>query len=363
MPIVQNYLKKLVSFKTITGNHAETEKSFEWIKSILKGLPLYFREYSSNGFPSLVISTRKTKKPDIILYAHIDVVPADDFLFLAQLKGNRMYGRGTYDMKSGLACYIKLFKDLGKNLKKYSLAMMVTSDEEVGGEDGARYLLENIGYKSKVAFLPDSISPDGPWQVETIAKGVMFLKLSSYGKHSHGSRPWEGNNALSDAIDFLTNLSFLNKKYNNKKFSSTASVNVFHSGEFPNQVPNHAKVIIDIRFSSVKDKQKILRTIRQGLEEYRNIKMEVTTERNLHKTSLNNKYVKKYEIAINDVYKKRVEELHSHGSSDATFFSKHKIATIVASPAGGCRHSNKEFVYVGDLDKFVSVLRRYIENF
>ena len=91
-------LIKLVSFQTVPYNEAENVKQINWIKEQLKGLPLYFEEYSSKGHPSLVITTQKTKSPKLWLIAHLDVVPADPSSFTVTIENGKMMGRGVLDM-------------------------------------------------------------------------------------------------------------------------------------------------------------------------------------------------------------------------------------------------------------------------
>jgi len=126
-------------------------------------------------------------------------------------------------MKFAIACYLKLLQNLREDISKYNLGVMITSDEEIGGHNGVKALLDK-GYRSKVCFLPDG---GREWQFERGAKGAWHLLVESYGKSSHGSRPWQAKNALSQLIDFLNILK--------KEFTSEPCRDKFH---YPNTLNN-----------------------------------------------------------------------------------------------------------------------------
>ncbi len=147
---------------------------------------MHINKYSSNGFSSLVATTTDTKNPTIFLQAHLDVVPADPEAFTLIRKGKNLVGRGSFDMKYAAACYLLLAEELSDNMQQHDFGIMLTTDEEDGGNDGVRYLLDQ-GYACDVC-----ISPDGGdnWRLESAAKGQWLTEITAIGKTAHGSRPW-----------------------------------------------------------------------------------------------------------------------------------------------------------------------------
>ena len=136
---MKKLLKDLISFKTVTDEN-EFIKCFNYIKDYLKDSNLFIKEYTYKNKISLVISNTKSKELDIIFCGHIDVVPGNSKQFKAKIIGNKMYGRGTYDMKGHDAVMIKLMKNLNTN---YKIALFLTSDEEQGGFKGTDILLDD----------------------------------------------------------------------------------------------------------------------------------------------------------------------------------------------------------------------------
>ena len=92
---------KLIKYKTLSNNTSEIDGCFDFIKSYMKGF--HVEEVKKNGTKSLVISNEKRKKFDYILLGHIDVVPAKQEMFTPRITKGKIWGRGSYDMKSGVA--------------------------------------------------------------------------------------------------------------------------------------------------------------------------------------------------------------------------------------------------------------------
>src|SRR3989344_4918360 len=199
--MLENTLKKLISFQSVSRDQKTNRQVLAWVKKEITGLPVFTYSFESNGFPSLIIGTRKTKTPDVCLLAHVDVVDGSAEMFRPQKIGSRLYGRGTFDMKFAAACYIELLKDL-KNLERYDLAVVLTSDEELGGRDGAGALVKK-GLRPKVVVLPDG---GENWTVQRGAKGIYQLEVEVRGKSGHSSRPWTGQNAIEELTTFISDL-------------------------------------------------------------------------------------------------------------------------------------------------------------
>jgi acetylornithine deacetylase/succinyl-diaminopimelate desuccinylase-like protein len=70
------YLSQLVAMPTETADKEENGKALLWVEQQLAPLGLHFKHQVFEGHPTLVITTKDTKTPDIFLVSHIDVVPA-----------------------------------------------------------------------------------------------------------------------------------------------------------------------------------------------------------------------------------------------------------------------------------------------
>lgn len=352
-------LKKLISFKTISGNLKENKKALSWIKNEVKNLPVFVKEFNSNNFPSLTITTQQTTRPIVWLAAHIDVADGKNELFSAKIKSGKVYGRGVFDMKYAIASYLKILTSLNKKLNNYNFGIMITSDEEIDGENGTKYLLDK-GMHSNICFLPDS---GENWARETGSKGLWCFKVTSRGKFAHPSTPWHGVNAAENLIEFLAEIKkmFIISPYE-KAHNSHNSINIneINTGKTGDVIPDYAEALVDVFFTSNQEYKKIFSAIKQKMKKF--AQMEISTFRLADSFEMQAK--NKYADLFYDIANKRFQIKHktffSNGVSDARFFVKRGIYTIETRPKGGNHHCDDEWIDLNDLNKFHTVLMEFI---
>lgn len=194
---IVNLTKKLIKVPSVKANTAALYKIINFCKTYFAGREFITKKLESNKKLSLVVTFEKTQKPEIFLVGHLDVVEGEKEQFIPQVKGNRLYGRGSKDMKGADSVMMVLMKNLASMKIKPSLGLMLTTDEEIGGLNGVGYLLRTKKYSCKVAFVPDG---GNNFKIITSEKGVIHFKLTAKGKSAHGSRPWIGENAIDKLI-------------------------------------------------------------------------------------------------------------------------------------------------------------------
>jgi succinyl-diaminopimelate desuccinylase len=151
-----------------------------------------------------VIGTRRgrTLRPLVHLNGHFDVVPAGDGWtvdpFGGAVRDGRIWGRGTCDMKGGIAAAlfaVEAFRRAGVDLQG-SVEISGTVDEESGGFAGVAWLAERkrLGAdRTDFAIIPE------PLYVDRICighRGVYWFEVRTKGRIAHGSMPFHGVNAV-----------------------------------------------------------------------------------------------------------------------------------------------------------------------
>lgn len=356
--MVEEILKKLITFKTITRDTHENEKALLWIKKEIENLPVYIKSLNFENHTALLITTQKTKSPKIWLNAHMDVVDASDKMFIPKTLGNKLFGRGVFDMKFAVASYIFLLKDLGNALKNLDIGIMIVTDEEIGGFNGTKKILEN-GYSSKLAIIPDG---GENWTIEESAKGAISIIIKSKGTSAHGARIWLGKNAINNLVDFLTALrkEFELEPCNDlKHYHTTLNVGKISGGNAINQVPDSAEAGIDIRFTPDTNFNEIIKRINKIKSKFEDIEILIKTKGVSYKIDKKNKYLKSF---LNILKNNNINTsfINSHGSSDARFFVEKNIPVILTRPKGGNLHSEKEWIDIKSLNLFYKVLKEFI---
>lgn len=172
-------------------------------------------EYLSSH-PSIenLIATWQAKKGGrrLLFNGHVDVVPpGEDWTvdpFAAEIRDGHIFGRGSMDMKGGVAAMtmaVCALRDLEIPLKG-TLIINAVGDEERQGRLGTTYCIENAWDKIKAdaAIIPEpsGLGPLG-YAVNVGEKGPVWLRVTTKGEKAHGSIPAAGRNAISLMLDLL----------------------------------------------------------------------------------------------------------------------------------------------------------------
>ena len=356
--MITKLLSDLVRFRTLSNDYAENRRTLNWIKKQLQGLPVYFEFFSVNKHPALVISTKKTKRPQILLQGHIDIVGGPEHLFQPKVSNGILIGRGVFDMKYAIACYIRLFQELGQKLSQFNIAIMITTDEELGGHDGVEALV-NRGFRPQVCFLPDG---GQDWILQRSAKGILQFRAISRGISGHSSRPWTGDNAIDKLNLFIAELrnEFVVEPCKDKNHAhDTMTVSHIQGGQTINQIPDFARADIDIRFTPDKTLTQMLGLVRNIASRLKGIEILETSSGFSCKVDTSNK---DYKMFLNMMKKRKlpIKFMDSHGSSDARYFLDKKIPCIILRPLGGGHHTDREWINIKELGKFYSLLKEFV---
>ena len=208
---ITSLLQDLISFESTSG-HPQLLACADFIEKYYSDTGLIVKRYEKNGVPSVVILTKDTLEPDIMMQGHFDVVVGGNTHYQANVEGDYLYGPGALDMKGSVAAMMVSIKKITQNNPQKSIGLMLNGDEESGGCNSAKYLVEDIGYTTKLL-----INLDGGYS-ETISyaeKGIMRLELiAREGAHTPVNMPWLGGNAIDTLIDSYTKLrEFLSDKH------------------------------------------------------------------------------------------------------------------------------------------------------
>ncbi len=250
----------------------------------------------SDRYPrSNVICRIEGKRPGPCVHfnSHIDVVsPGQGWTvdpFAAEIRDGRIYGRGTCDMKGGLAASMIAVEALLAEWPDFPGAIEIsgTVDEETGGYAGVAWLAER-GYFSKprvdYVIIPEPLHKDC---VCLGHRGVWWSEIEVKGRIAHGSMPFLGVSAIRGAGAFLDKVEReLYPKLNRRRTampvipegarSSTLNFNSIHGGlaegndGFPSAlVAESCRIVLDRRYLIEEDPDEVRREIVDLLEAVR----------------------------------------------------------------------------------------------
>lgn len=347
------FLEDLVKMdtSTVAGGNA----CIDYIEGYLKvhGIPSDIVIH--NDKKSLVSVVGEGDKT-IVLNGHIDVVSAESHQYKPKIKDDLMYGRGTSDMKGGVAAMIHAFIKC-KDFKHVKVMLQVVSDEEVGGHDGTKILIEQ-------GYVGDFVVCTEPTQmnISTHAKGILQLDIISYGKSAHGSRPWLGDNAIIKGFKNFERISQLPILHIGDEVFDKSSLNLSfsHGGDIYNRVPDHHRMGLDIRYTPHLNPDEILASIKQVVDG----DVIVRQKEPGISVSSDNLYIKKIVKAIKRVrHEESVKLMGQHGSSDMRFYAGVSIPAIEFGPIGGNWHGKDEYVDLNSVYDLEAILVEFLTDF
>lgn len=277
----QEWLAKLVSFDSTSRNSnldliAEIQDCFD-----AQGLPSRLTRdetgQKANIFATLPARDGNTQG-GIVLSGHTDVVPVDGQQwdsdpFQAIIKNERMYGRGTSDMKGFIAVALALLPEFKKmNLAK-PLHFAFSYDEEVGCK-GAGVMIEDL---VKNGIQPEGCIVGEPTELRPVVahKGINLFRCRAQGKAAHSSLTPQGCNAIEYAARLICQIrdwadQIRQKGPFDKHFDvpfTTVSTNMIQGGNACNTVPAFCEFFFEFRNLPSVDPQQIIKPIKTWLRE------------------------------------------------------------------------------------------------
>jgi acetylornithine deacetylase len=224
MTIEDNLYKKsikiltdLIAFKTVSGQ--DNSELINYCEKILNDSEIEtFKVYDENKIRVNLFGTLKAKKTNgkkpIILSGHTDVVPVSKGWssdpFTATIKGNKLFGRGSCDMKGFIACtlaYAKIFKE--NNLDR-DIHFCYTFDEETACI-GAPLLIKELkkrNIKNGICIIGEPTN----MKIIEAHKGMNEYTIHFGGLAGHSSKPHKGVNAIEYASRYVNKLLDIRKE-------------------------------------------------------------------------------------------------------------------------------------------------------
>jgi succinyl-diaminopimelate desuccinylase len=344
--------KKLISFRSVTNNRKICEQIVEFVIDYIQKNreKVYFRKFVYKNKHSVLFTTKDNLEIDFLMVGHLDVVSGKRSLFIPKENKGVLYGRGACDMKGTVSAMIHTYTN--SNSKK-NIGLYLSTDEEEGGEHGAKKLVGLKDFSCNTIFIPDSL-PN--WTLTIGQKGVDIIKISSKGKSCHSSEPWMGVNAVDNLIETYIELKMINGTKNMKKGTSI-SLNRIQGGNAMNVVPDEGEMILDVRHPTEPDRSKFSKTLDEVCNK-NDVIWEVLVSGDCVEVDKESERTNKFlDIVVKRGIKYKVGS--ECGSSDARYFTKAK-SCIMFMPVCGGAHEEKEWLDIKSLYIFEDMLREYV---
>lgn len=188
----------LCDIESESGNEKQIADAIE---SVLR--PLSHLEVTRDGH-TIVARTNLGRSERIVLAGHIDTVPlADPPNLPVRREGDNLVGRGTCDMKGGVAIQLRLATALSEPSR--DMTYVFYDCEEVDKErSGLARVARNNPELLHADFAVLLEPTDG--DIEGGCKGTLRVEVTATGRSAHSARPWNGHNAIHEAATILGRL-------------------------------------------------------------------------------------------------------------------------------------------------------------
>lgn len=357
-PLQEKLLRKLIGMQTISENPKSSYQAFDFIEEFLQSRGMFVERYEKDGFRSVLATTIPgNKKPKVLLNAHVDVVPAPEKMFELKLKDGKFFGRGVMDMKHAIASYLTVVDALKDELNMLDFGLMITCDEEIGGNCGVRPLVQEEGWRPKVVIIPDG---GNNWDLETFSKGVYWIRLEATGKRAHASRPWEGDSAIRRLLAAIKEIETL-VPANPKPTDTLLSVGTIKGGTTANQIPSDASAMLDIRTGSLEDHKRFGPEITKICKRH-SVVADVLVNDSPTVTDPEHPLVKPMVEIAEQVTGATHGTTYDFAVTDGRLFSQVGIPTIVINPECGGIHTDEEWVSRQGLAQFCKAIELYVRR-
>ncbi len=358
-------IEDLIRFRTETGNSAEIGKCLEYIERSLKdaGAQVEVLHYPGVS-PVLFAANRMTNHFDVLIIGHIDVVPAAEEMFSPRREGNRLYGRGTLDMKSFAAVAMNSLSKAIRAELPLSFGVILSTDEEKGSKSTEAFLNAHPDLRARIVLDNDVGGDIG--KIVLRCKNPVFVKLTACGEAAHGSTPWDGLDANERLMQTWQNIRRFYPYYSkdNPKPADTW-INTVHfakicGGAVANVISSSSEALLDFRLTETVSTDDLCAVLDQCLA--RGVNYEIVSAATPVMMSSENPDILQYREIAQHVLGRPVEFEYIGGATDSRVFALRGSTVIMHSGSGEGMHAEGEFVELDSVEQLADIQFKFLEQ-
>lgn len=319
---------------------------------------------------------RGTKGPLFAFAGHTDVVPTGPEEnwkfppFKPTIDNGMLYGRGTADMKSSIACMVTACERFISQNPNHngSIAFLITSDEEGPAHDGTLKVVETLEARNEKidwCLVGEPSSTDKVCDViKNGRRGSIGCTLKVKGKQGHVAYPHLAKNPIHEFAPVLKILTETEWDQGNDYFPPTTfQVSNIHSGTgATNVIPGECEVVFNFRFSTAITDTQIRERVEAILNEH-NIEYEINWALSGQAfLTEQGELVAAAQKAIKDVCGYETELSTAGGTSDGRFIAPTGAQVVELGPLNATIHQVNECVSVNDLETLSAVYEKMLVN-
>jgi len=319
--------------------------------------------------PNLIIERGGKQKRKVWIVSHMDIVPEgelkdwDSDPFDPVVREGKVFGRGVEDNGQSLIGSLYALWAVKEENEETDLGcgLALVADEEVGSKLGIQYLLtKDIFNPGDLVLVPDFSSTEGT-DIEVAEKNILWMRITTIGKQSHGSLPHKGINALRAGSELLLRIDKeLHDKFSGRNDIFNPPTSTFEPTKKNSNVPNVNTIpgkdifYFDCRLLPDFTPEEMLATVRglaDQIEKERKVKVsiDIIQDERSPPTKEDSEIVTRLKKAIKNVRGVEPKAIGIGGGTCAAFFRQKGLDAAVWFTGDQTAHAANEYCKIDDL--------------
>jgi succinyl-diaminopimelate desuccinylase len=346
--------ERLISYDTSRSEELVAAAGF--VKGWLESRDIEVLHHDHNGLPVLVAEVGPAREdlPCVVFHGHLDVVPGRHEQFEPRIDGDKLFGRGAYDMKGALAAMMCALKDVERQ-ERVRVRLVCVPDEESEELDERAtdgIVKRGLGGNFAITGEPTNL------HIGVEAKGVLAMRIEVHGRAAHSSTPWLGDNAVLKAIDVFRAIETLPFSRESSEMFDRPSINLgrIQGGDALNKVPDECTMAVDIRYLPGQDPAEILEQV-TSIPEIDVTRTFIWPPVSVQRTD---PYVRALREAVARSIRGEAMSVGRDGASDAASFLGAGIPAVEFGPGGAGHHGPEEWVSLTSMARYRRALGDFV---
>lgn len=355
-------LKTMVNMDSPTTEKSATDIFSNYLNNYFNNLGVYSEVIKQDIYGNHLKAVYGEGEEQVLVLCHMDTVwPIGESTRRPfRIIGEKAFGPGVFDMKTGIVQTIFAIKYFKENNKVFSrkIVFLYNSDEEVGSPS-SRVIIEREALKSQQVLVLEPAEPPG--NLKTARKGVGMFEIQVTGKASHaGAAHEQGVSAIKELALQVLQL----ESMTNYALGTTVNVGVISGGTRRNVVPAEAKALVDLRAINLEEAIKVEKEILSLKPFLKGTNISISGGMNrppMVKTKkISELFLKAKNIARELGFD--IEDDLSGGGSDGNFTANMNIPTLDGlGGVGDGAHSENEHIDLKEIPKRTALFIKLLE--
>ena len=328
---------------------------------------------AASGRPNVILIARGSGGGKSLMFnGHTDVVGVSDMdaPFQPVIRDGRMYGRGAYDMKSGLAAAMLAVKAARELALRGDVMLSSVADEEYGSIGTMALLEEWARWNADAVLIAEPTELD----ISIAHRGFVWLEIETDGIAAHGSKPELGVDAIAKMGKILVALEALDRAMRAKPThellgSGSLHASLIKGGEEISMYPARCKLLVERRTipgetmaSVAAEAQNIIAEIAAADPDFK-ARAKATFGRAPFSIAPDHSLVRQLKRIADARLGKDTPVIGSSWWMDSALFAEQGIATVVLGPAGTGAHAREEWVDLASVAQCQAIYQDLIAEF